>query len=433
MSGSTVLRWTVRILGVALVVVLAALLVLRVYGSRRLAAAEHDFAAIVGPVNESGNPCALPKIPDAENAAVFLQAGINAMILLGDDVPLVGKMSATPPQNWTESQRADLRRIVARNAPALELLHRAVGLKRSNFGIADAAHKMEKPAPLPVLLKAMRVQRLLYGEGVLALEERDFPRALSSAEVMSAMAAALEREPLLIAHLVGIACEKMFLEVAADTVAMPALDERSLAALERQLVEVDLGRAWKRTLACEFRLPSHWKIAEGTSMPQTVAQKLRYALLADYFDAPYVERMAHLAGAMGLPYGDGLGGLAGAAPRSSSTVLAMVTGNLVNAIGRYQVVLSERRLARFALALRQRALETGAYPQTLASFSEALEKDPFTGGQLLYTLRPDGSAQLAVPNGVKLWDRLNPEIHNPGPFTWELPAPQPAAAKNAKR
>jgi hypothetical protein len=431
MNGRRIVRWSVRVLGVVLVVALAGLLALRIYGSRRLAAAERRFAAAVGPVE--GNPCASDRVPDEQNAAIYLRAGIDATIFLDDDVPLVDDLTVTPPLNWTESQRAGLRRIVARNAPALELLHRAVGLKRSNFGIADFAHKMEKPGPLPMLLKAMRVQRLLYDESLLALQERDFSRALSSAEVMSAMAAALEREPLLIAHLVGIACEKMFLELTADAVAMPTVNERSLAAVEDQLVDVNLDQAWKRTLACEFRLPSRRKIVERPSMPQAVLQRIRYALLADYLDALYVERMADLASAMRSPCGDGLARLAGASPRSSSTVLSMFTGHLVNAIGRYQVVLSERRLARLAVALRRNAVQTGAYPTSLASFPEARERDPFTGGQLSYTLRPDGSAQLAVPDGVKLWDRMNPNIHNPGPFTWELPPPRAAATRHAKQ
>jgi hypothetical protein len=430
MNGRRIVRWMVRVVGVLLVASLAALLVLRIYGSRRLAAAQRAFAAAVGPTK--GDPCSLPGIPAAENAAVFLQAGIDAMIFLGHDVPLVDQLSATPPASWTETQRADLRRIVARNAPAMELLHRAVGLEKSNFGIAGTAYTMAKPGPLPVLLKAIRVQRLLYDDAVLALEQGDPNRALSSVEVMSAMAAALEREPLLVAELVGIACEKMFLQVTADAVALPEMDRGALAGVERQLGEVDLGRAWKRTLACEVRLPSHSNVAEGIAAPATMVQKLRHVLLADYFDAPYLERMASLAGAIEFPYGAGLAGLGGAAPGRSSTVLARVTGNLVNAMGRFQTVASERRLARLALALRTYGLETGTYPTSLVSFPDASPKDPFTGGQIGYTLRSDGSAQLTVPDGVKLWDRLNPEVHNPGPFTWELPAP-PRAAKGASR
>jgi hypothetical protein len=434
MNGRRIVRWSVRVVGVVLVVALVALLALRIYGSRRLAAAERTFAAAVSPVE--GNPCASDRVPDEQNAAIYLQAGIDATIFLGDDVPLVGDLTTTRPENWSDSQRARLRRIVARNAPALELLHRAVGLKRSNFGIADFAHKMEKPGPLPpVVVKAIRVQRLLYADAVLALREHNLSGAISSAEVMSSMSAAWEREPLLIAHLVGIACEKMFLQVAADAVAVPSLDERSRAALEDHLVDVNLDQAWRQTLACE-EYRSAWLAisAETPGAHPSLTQRLRTAVLGDYLNAQSVEARAYLAGAMQVPYGGDLGDPRRVKALSTTPVLAMVIPNLVNALGRYQTVLSERRLARLALALRRNAVQTGAYPTSVASFPEAGGRDPFTGGQLSYTLRPDGSAQLAVPDGVKLWDRLNPNIHNPGPFTWELPAPPRAAAtRHAKQ
>jgi hypothetical protein len=406
-------RWTVQVVEILLLVALAGVLVLRVYWSRRLAAAEQDLRKQLGPLVASAFES--PKIPDSDNGAIFVRAGAEAMILLGDDIPLVDKMSATPPESWTESQRADLRRIVARNAPALTLLARAVGLKRSNFGIADAAAKMEKPGPLPVLLKVIRVQRLLYDDALLALQEHDFSRVLSSAEVMSATAAALEHEPLLVAELMGIACEKMFLGVVEGAVATPGLDAAAISHLEHILVDVDLRVAWKQSLA----RVALTRLGSAASSGYRGVRKIVYSILPGWYDAVAIEYCLRLVSATDIPYGTDLGHAAIAMPFN--------TPDLVRAAARNQVVLSQRRLARIALALRRQALETGTYPSSLSAFPEASETDPLTGGQIVYTLHPDGSAKITIPGGAKLSDEANPQAHNPGPFTWELPAPPPVS------
>ncbi len=424
MNGRRIVRWAVRATGILLVLALAALLVLRISASRRLAAAEQRFEEAVGPVGE--DPCASPAVPDEQNAAIYLLAGSEAVVLPGDDKPLAAELTTTPPESWTEGQRKELEHVLGNNAPALALLHRASSMQRSSFGVATAADKLDSKAPL---LRLLWGQRLLYLDSLVAIQERDTARLLASTSAMSTMATALEREAPLIVGLVGIGSEKMLLAVVAEAVAWHGLDGRSVAALGDKLVSVDLEKAWKRSLACERHPPSGTRNRQGSPGPRNTLQRIHYALLADLIDAPYVERMAALAGAMGSPYGDSQAGQTTATrPRSDSAILT-VTGNLVSAIGRYQTVLSERRLARIALALRKQALESGHYPSSLASFADAAGKDPFTGGQIAYAVRPDGSAELTVPEGVVLWDRLNPEVHNPGPFTWTLAAPGSAPVK----
>ncbi len=408
-ASSMIVRWTLRVVGVVLVVALAALLVVRVYWGRRLASAERDLREQLGPLVASAFES--PRIPDSDNGGIFLRAGSEALILLGNDKPLVNEMSTTPPESWTESQRADLRRIVADNRPVLELLHRAVGLKKSNLGIADSAAKMVKPGQIPSLLKVLSVQRLLYADSLLALQGHDLARAVANAEAMSAMAAALEREPLLVAELVGVACEKMLLGVIQGAAASPDLDGAGTSRLEQAFVQIDLRVAWKQLMA---RVALD-RLGAGASGRFEGVERVVDLLLPGRYDAPAMEYCVKLVNVMDEPYGTDL--------RRKAVATPFATPNLVRAAARNQVVLSQRRLARIALALRRQALETGAYPSSLSSFPEASTNDPFTGGQLFYTVRSDGSAQLSVPDGEKLWDQANPEVHNPGPFTWELPAP----------
>ena len=114
MPNSPITRWTVRLVAAVLVAALVALLALRIYGSERLAAAEREFAARVG--SREAAPSASVSFLDEENAALLLRGGAEAMILPGNDKPLVGEASMTPSCSWSESQRADLRRI--REQPA---------------------------------------------------------------------------------------------------------------------------------------------------------------------------------------------------------------------------------------------------------------------------------------------------------------------------
>lgn len=419
MSGSAVVRWTVRVVGVVLVLALAALLVLRVYWSRRLVSAERDVRERLGPAVASA--FAPPNIPDEENAAFFLRAGAEALILLGDDELLVGDLGVTPPLRWTESQRSDLRRIVAGNAPALELLARAVGLRRSYFGMAETTRLTLSPRPMPLLLRALWAQRLLYDDSLLALQEHDFPRLLARADVMSAMAAALEREPVLVAELVGVGCEKMLLGVVEGAAASPGLDATAISRLEHAVVRMDLHEAWERMMA---------RVALDRLRPEASEgygglSKVIASVIPGWYEAPAIEYCSKLINALDRPYGTDL---------NHAPIMPAYAPNLVRAAARNQVVLSQRRLATLGLALRRQALETGTYPTALTAFPEASKRDPFTGGRLVYTRAPDGSAQLTVPDGVKLWDEANPEVHNPGPFTWELPAPpNPARRKVAER
>lgn len=429
MAMSKVVRRTVRVVGVALVVVLAGLLALRIYGNRRLAAAEREFVANVGPMG--GNPYASPSVPDEANAAIYLRAGAEAVVLPGGDKALAAEFTSLDRTGWNAQQVTEIRRILAANAPALELLHRAAGMTRSSFGLVDPASVDEDLKTKLPLLKLLWAQRLLWLDAHLALRDGDMARLADDARAMSVMAAALERESPLIAELVGIAAEKILLGTVADAAASPHLEAATVAGLSEALLDLDLRAAWRRSLAFEFKLPGASQVVRRElERKGGIVRSAIYLAAPSYFDAPSVAWMAHLLVAVDVPYGTRLAPLAQQRPRSVFSPLAIRTPNLIQAVGRNQVILSERRLARLALALRRQALQTGTYPDSLAAFLEAGALDPFTGERLTYTLRPDGSAQLSVLGGVKLWERMQKNVGFAGPFTWELPAPAKAIPKN---
>ena len=55
-----------------------------------------------------------------------------------------------------------------------------------------------------------------------------------------------------------------------------------------------------------------------------------------------------------------------------------------------------------AIALRRAALADGAYPGERSVVAELSEPDPFTGRPLLYDLREDGSAEVALDGADEL-------------------------------
>jgi hypothetical protein len=444
MRTSPVVRRAVREVGILLLVALAALLGLRVYGNRRLAAAEREFTRRVGPREPGAS--ARARVPDEQNAAVFLRAGSEAMILPGNDKPVIGEMSMAPAGSWSESQRADLRRILANNGPALGPLHRAAGMTRSNFG-AVAWDKKTHELTAPPLFKLMTAQRLLLVDARMALLEHDSARLLADAASMATMAAGLERETPTVELQVGIACERMLLAAVGEAVAEPSTDRGTLTKLQGMLVDTDLRVAWGRSnLWQQTVIQQHVAAVLSDPLAARAPKVSLYGrflefVLGDIFKAQQLELRADLIAAVAQPLGlDPPWSRRGLhQPRTIFDMFevfesVMFGQTAKSSIGRLQSTLSLRELARIALAVRLQGLATGSYRETLASLPGAMRPDPFAGKPLAYERRPDGSVRISVPDFEALWKRVSDVGARAQPFSWELPAsPRAAAARGAAR
>ena len=71
-------------------------------------------------------------------------------------------------------------------------------------------------------------------------------------------------------------------------------------------------------------------------------------------------------------------------------------------LARHQAALAQRQLVQAAIALRRLALVDGAYPADRSAVPELIGPDPFTGRPLLYSLREDGSAEVALDGADQL-------------------------------
>ena len=428
MTGSCVVRSTLRFVGVVLVVALALLLVLRVYGNRRFAAAERTFAATVGP--REGDPYASPRVADEDNAAIYLRAGSEAVILSKSDQSRTGELTTTPIAAWTGKDRALLQRVLKHNAPPLELLHRAPDFPTSSFGLRD--QRTDDFASKVPLLKLLWAQRLLYLESCVALQEHDLARFHAAAKAMSTMAGALEQESPAIVLLIGIACEKIFISGLKEAIANPSTQRETLAELQRMVLDTDLEAAWRRSnLAEQVEMRIAMSDPAGTHKQKLglYGRFLKFAV-GKIFQAQQLELRADLINALDQPLGlEPEWSRRGAHRPSGIFTMFQVFESVMfgpapnRIVGRMQSTLSLRDAVRIALAVRLQGLERGAYPETLASIPGAAHPDPFAGTPLTYERLPDGSARMSVPRFEELWKRISDASASSQPYLWELPAP----------
>ncbi len=436
MAMSTAVRRTVRVVGVALVVALAGLLALRIYGNRRLAAAERVFASKVGPM--AGNPYASQRVPDEENAAVYLRAGAEAFLMPKGHAQ-IGELTMSPVTTWTPEQWEFLRGVLARNRPALELLHRAAGMTRSSFGLLDPGTEVEELKTRLPLLKLLWAQRLLFLDSRVAICDGDQERILADAGSMATMAASLDRESPMIAMIIGLAAEKIFLATVREAAAQPEVPAQTLRKLQGMLLANDLRADWRRSLLADAygidrRVASRRTEPNGQGGAWTLLKGRALELCChDIFTARQRELYVDLVEIVDQPLGSSprWADRGKAKPTSAFGVLeAIMFPNLARAGGRVQSTMSLRKLADVALKVRIGGLRTGAYPPTLDAYPEAVQPDPFTAKPLSYLLRPDGSADISVPDFGLLWRQVSDVGPGSQPYSWELPAPAKAIAKN---
>jgi len=419
-------RTVVRVLGIALAVLLAAGLAARIYGKRRLAAAETRLAAALAPYSAAS--LTSPAVPANENAAIVLRAGAQALLLPRPDAALAGTLALRAAPEWSAEERGELDRIVAANAPGLELLERGSKMPRSSFELTRERDGSLDFGNLP-LLALVNAARLEMAVALRALDAGDQAKFLASAAVVAKIGESLGAEAPLIAKLIGIAGERMFLGLARRAVADPSATPATLRALGELIGTSDLRLEWKRCLAAEHGL---WQAAvernEAGALDRRDDEPTVFRRVTGYVFGPWAaaratEALSAIVDAPDTPYAEAKASLPAPFVQLSRSWLDAVAGpvvpNLLNSSGRLQATLSQRRMARVALALRLHASASGALPASLEAIPEASAADPFTGGNLSYELRPDGSAVLELSGADTLYNEMA-HVSNSCPFSWEI-------------
>jgi hypothetical protein len=348
-----------------------------------------------------------PQIPDDQNAATWLQAGAGAISRTSEEKDAVAEATLLPYDEWPDELRKEVRNALDDHRGGLETMHTAAGLEESSYGIR---YSDGFEAEIPELLLLIDANRLLMLEARVALADGEEQRTLTALATMSRLAESLQAEPTTITALVGIACERMMLQVAGEAVASAQpwitspgfLDELEsvIPSTSGGLFIGHLFDGWTAVMELELH---RW--ADGTSIidPAGLEQ------LAELGVEEIAYNRAQLLALLNMPYGDEPSRFD--EPRQLSLFVmggspASDIEGFLKAITRFQAAEAQRQLVRAGISLRRIAIAEGAYPTTPPDIPELTEPDPFTGRRLIYMPGPDGSLALALDDAIGLLERI---------------------------
>lgn len=337
----------------------------------------------------------LAAIPPEQNASQWLTAGAAAVVWSDNDLQAIGEASNLPYPGWTPELAASVRETLDRQRGALETLHRAATLERSSYGIE---YSQGLHAEMPDLLSLLKACRLLLAEARVAAADGDEDAAITALATMGRLASSLERESAILTALVGVACERMMLRATAEVLVcgQPWTAEPGFVdELGGTLSTEDLR-------AMMHRVFDAWTLVETKSLAEATDSSKAWS--AAGVTATDIERAAAILHQLvDTRYGEAPERFA---EGQADAVLETVLANIRAAIPRSQAALAQRQLVRAAIELRRTVLADGAYPAGRSSLAELTEPDPFTGRPLAYTLRPDGSAVVAIVGADELLEQV---------------------------
>lgn len=459
MRWTGVVRWGVRALGALVILVLAWVLLGRIYAVRRLDAAKEAFKRNVGPLELSA--WASPAVPDEENAAIPIRSGALGVVLSKEDRGLLGDLTRNSTDAMTPEQVRSLRRILETNGAALAAIDKGARLEWSDFGDelrldmppldADGKPRLEALGKgRAALVEIMNVARIVRAKARLERLDGDRERMLATLQTVFGLARAVYQEPRVISQLIANAGERIGLGEVTSVATSDSTTPAELQQMQAAMLSNDLRAAWKRVQAVdtlmliegfERSLTSHplsdvdlWGRA-GRAIWRPVTQAVQLELCTE--SVGFVDQPAGLRGPAPEVMTGGarlrwrLLRLVSPFTATKELLRSMSLKENLGSSGRLQATMSQRMLVRLLLALRQQGLATGTYPLDLSSFPEAVAPDPFTGKRLAYERKADGSAVLAIPDGEALWKQVTGGMPSPCPFSVTLPPPAKASGRGA--
>ena len=232
------------LLAVLLLLVLAAAVIM--FSRRASSRVENELAKI----REAGQPASAAELeehyqlpPEEEDTTpLWLQAtrplGTDAFRADAGELPIVGTgESEIPPpgEPWDDLEAAE--QFLQKYAASLERLHQAAEV--------DGAARYTTDFRLGVAMPLDYVQRLREGARLLSLEAHvrahrgDGKGAVESIHAISMLARSLEREPVLVSHLVRIAFDGMAGDLIRFLLPTDILSEEDLLRLQEDLRGID--------------------------------------------------------------------------------------------------------------------------------------------------------------------------------------------------
>lgn len=390
-------RAAVIVVAALILLLLAGTLALRLYGNHRLDRVMARFGREVGSLEL--REYMLKPVPRMENASTWLEGGSGGIVLTRRDKRLMGRVHARDAFEFEPAEREQIREILERCAPALELLRRARDLERSSYGIR---YWNARDAKLPPLLELMHARDVLYLDGALALSEQRTDDALEAYETLASLAASLQRERFIIILLMGLHTERTQLRLARGLLTSGVAEDETLDRLERRIADNDLLQIGRETLA-----------ADTASMMAS----MRYGTVgfwgARWFQAAYGSLLSAQILEGHRRFGERLSLTYPAYLENKPQFNDLGFGRLYLydmhvTKGLLDAALSQRRLTRLAIGLQRLRLAQGAFPESLDRLPAAAELDRLTETRPTYERRADGSAHLELPGAEEMLRQLRP-------------------------
>lgn len=400
------------ILALALVVVLAATLGVRLWSNARLDRALTRLDEVGGGLDYAA---LAPKRvePRRENAAFWLRTGAD---LLSPDSEFLKRRVDTMGSPWTDADVQSFEQLRADNVEARSMMGRAADLERSSFEIE---YGRGASAEIPNFLNLIQAARFLAVESDFHQQRGELPAAATALHLIERLATVQRAEPMLISNLTAAATERLYLD-RLEAMLQTTRDIDTLRRFTRDLDRLDAGMPMARAITFDvavtypavLRDPGAWP--EETPLPRTqrIMRSARPALRVTGLDrlmaALFVETGARAIQSSGRPvttmtteqYEREVLDLE-SLPAGLGTMARQIVPAYLNAIQRDQWTRDARALARLAVELSLSRAGHGSYPTALQSSPVGVA----TGETATYSVLPDGGVEIAFPEAESTWAR----------------------------
>jgi hypothetical protein len=418
--------WPVVVKGIGafLFILLAVVLILQHTGAMKLAQAIQEARAMGGPVTLDEVLAARPSYPPGQNGADIILAltpAVDALTPYPQDAPIVGECDDLPlGVHWPSHTHDSARLVLAKADAALKQLDQIADCQGGAFPAAATANPIDMVgAQMPHMGLVRECVRLKSLQTIARVMDGNTQHLADDVDVLLRQADYVNREPLVLGWLTGIACEALTVSIVEQACAVEQVNPAVLAQIEPLLAQAETSNA----MADAMRGERAYFMAE-TQYASTWAPSRLFQLLSGWMsrdEAAGIRLYNQLI--RGIETGQALETTraidAQAAAMSPLYVLTRI--NMQSNLQPIRLgfrTIAQHRAARTALAAERFRQATGRFPSRLdelvPTYIAAIPADPFAPAQSLkLTTRPDRWIVYSVgedetDNGGNVeFDRIN--------------------------
>jgi hypothetical protein len=219
----------------------------------------HKVKVKIGQIRQAGFPVTTaelnqwyPAVPPEKNAAFTLTNAFGHLVNVNTNtpnLPIIGRGKLPPPNDpLPPEMRQAIAEYVATNQVALELLERGLALKSCRYPV-DFTPGWD--ALLPHLAGLRKSAQLLALKALSDIDNDEPSDAAKALQSMLTLADTVAKEPLLISHLVRMACYQLSYQCLERALCNMTLDHDSLLHLSSIYHDMETSDGLQRSLVAE--------------------------------------------------------------------------------------------------------------------------------------------------------------------------------------